>query len=92
MNVYGEEASQVEVSEKARSSSMQTEPVASLPCSSCLKEDVGLHPLVQMQMVNLELAQALFGQVPGKSTDEKDANSSTSRKSKKRDYILKGNG
>lgn len=56
LEVYDESGIVVESVATTVSTSAQTDPVASLPCSNCVKADVSLHPMVQNNMVDLELA------------------------------------
>ena len=60
MQVYDDEGELKETSRKG-SCAVQTSPVASLPCRSCLDSDVSLHPLITSQVVDLEFAEAFFG-------------------------------
>ncbi len=83
MTVYDDDAEEECQASTVRAAS-QTDPVASLPCSSCLTKDVSLHPMVKMGMVDLELAEALYDSTTTK--ENKDGESGSKGKTTRRDY------
>ena len=50
----------IQLSDTYANASVQTDPIKSLPCSVCFRNDVSLHPAVQSGMVDIEFAAALI--------------------------------
>ena len=51
---------EVNLSENFKTAGVQTDPIKSLPCSVCIRNDVSLHPAVQAGLVDIEFAAALL--------------------------------
>ena len=51
---------EVNLSDNFKTTGIQTDPIRSLPCPVCIKNDVSLHPAVQAGLVDLEFASALL--------------------------------
>ena len=83
MQVFQSDDEEIFVHQKSIQIGTQTSPVASLPCSTCLNNDVKLHPLISSQVVDLEFAEALFSTSKDTTSDKRVA---PSQKRNERDY------
>ena len=55
-----DDAGEVVEAKRRKTTSMQTDQLAILPCSNWLQADVNIHPLITAEVVDLEFVEALF--------------------------------